>query len=111
MSGRSHPCAGSPAAVLRSTGSVLQLLCSVQHRCFPGAPLKVAQHRGSFFAKVSSDSHVFHSAKGTGRLCCLTYEFKSKSPTILKKKHFCSFLFFLEFSPSMQMPTDSLKGR
>lgn len=78
VSGRSHSCAGTSAAFLRFRGSVLQLHRSVQHRCSPGAPPKVAQHWGSFFVKVSCDSHVFLGAKGECRLYCLTDEFQSK---------------------------------
>lgn len=74
MSSRSHSCAGTSAAVLRFGSAVLQLQRSVQHRCHPGAPPEAAQLGGPFFVKVSSDSHVFLSAKGKHRLYCLTDE-------------------------------------
>ena len=63
MSSRSHSCPGPSAAVLRFRGSVLQLRCSVQHRCCPGAPPEAAQHWRPFSVKVSSDPHVFLCAK------------------------------------------------
>lgn len=80
MSSRCHTCASTIAAVFRFRGSILQLLCSLQHCCFPGAPLQIAQHWRSFFVKVSSDSHVFLSAKG--KLQFLT-DVQGKSSVIL----------------------------
>lgn len=74
MSSRSHSCAGTSAAVLGFRSAVLQLQCSVQHCCHPGASPEAAQLGGTFFVKVSSDPHVFLSAKGKHGLYCLTDE-------------------------------------
>ena len=98
---RSYSRAAAPAAVVWFSSSVLQLLCSHQRRCFPGAPLKVDQHRGPLFVKVPSDSHVIFSRKGELSARFQTWKCQSKSRTI--------FIPLLEFIPSLQMPASSLK--
>lgn len=75
----SHSSPGSSAAVVKFRSSILQLQRSVQHRCCSGASPKVAQHGGSFFVKVRSDSCVFLCAKGNCELNYLKAEFEVKS--------------------------------